>query len=499
MRKTNEDSEPTLRTQKTKLMRPSVRAAARHRATVAAFGGGRGGGGAPSRDRPPRGGGRGDAARRDSRGGPPPPPPHPSLAAAAADGAAPLVILKGGRSKLFRGTSAHPLVFPDAVDSVLGRPAPEAGAPVLLADGDRAPFAWGFPTTRHSLYRVRIVGYGGDGAAPMDVAGLLTARVRAAASLRLSLGLPSPDTNVYRLINSEGDRLSGLIVDVLGPGCLVVTACAAWVEAHRAAVETALAAVAPGATIVWTRSAAVAAEEGWEAAGGEEAETAAPPPAAVTVSEAGLRFASPPLFQKGGFYADQRDNRAFVRHVAVRPGATVADLCCFSGGFAVAAAAAGASRVLAVDTSAPALDLASTNAATNGFSSVITTEKAESGAFAAAAAARGESFDVVILDPPKLAPTRASLPAALRKYASLNAAALSIVKPGGYLITCSCSGAVARESGTLARAVERGAATARARLTLVREAGAAPCHTLDPGYPEGKYLTVLAYRVLKDG
>ena len=478
-------------------MRPSVRAAARHRATVAAFGGGQGGGGATSRDRPPRGGGRGDATnRRDSRG-PPPPPPHPSLAAAAAEGSAPLVILKGGHSKLFRGARAHPLVFPGAVDAVLGRPPPDAGAPVLLADGDRAPFAWGFYNP-HSLYRVRIVGDGADGAPPMDVPALLAARVRAAASLRASLGLPSADTNVYRLINSEGDRLSGLIVDVLGPGCLVVTACAAWVEAHRGAVETALASVAPGATILWTRSAAVAAEEGWEVAeaGGGEAETAPPP--AVTVSEAGLRFASPPLFQKGGFYADQRDNRAFVRHVAVRPGATVADLCCFSGGFAVAAAAAGASRVVAVDTSVPALDLASTNAAANGFANVITTEKSDAGAFAAAAAARGESFDVVILDPPKLAPTRASLPAALRKYASLNAASLSIVKPGGLLVTCSCSGAVAREAGTLARAVERGAATARARLTLVREAGAAPCHTLDPGYPEGKYLTVLAYRVLKE-
>jgi 23S rRNA G2069 N7-methylase RlmK/C1962 C5-methylase RlmI len=387
-------------------------------------------------------------------------------------------------------------VYGDAVDCVVARPPPAPGAAVLVASGDRhAPFAWGFYNERSAVYRVRIVGAGGDGAAPLDVPALLAARVRDAASLRAALGLPSDATDVYRLVNSEGDRLSGLIVDVLGQ-TVVVASCAAWVEAHRPAVEAALTASVPGATILWTRSAALAGEEGWEGGGDEEA--GAPPPSAAaptTLKENGLTFACAPASQKTGFYADQRDNRAFLRSI-VPPGASVADLCCFTGGFAVAAAAGGAGRVVAVDTSAPALELAARNAELNGFEKIITTVKADAAAFAASAAAAGDKYDVVVLDPPKLAPTRASLPGALRKYASLNAAALAIVKPGGLLITCSCSGAVARTPGTLAGAVDAAAARARVRLTLVREAGAAGDHALDPGYPEGKYLTCLTYRVL---
>jgi 23S rRNA G2069 N7-methylase RlmK/C1962 C5-methylase RlmI len=453
-------------------------------------------GAAPTASRKSARGGGGDRGR--------PPPPSDAakagaavLAAAAAAGA-PLVVLKGGKSKLFdtaRSLTPHPIIYPDAIDCVVASPPPPPGAAVLLADGDRTPFAWG-AYNPDSLYRVRVLGDTAFSArlAPLDVRAALAARLADAVALRAALGLPSAETDVFRLVNSEGDRLSGLVVDALGT-TLVVAACAAWVETHRADVEAALLAATPWATaIVWTRSAAVAAEEGFEGEAGEAVGDAAPAPhPPVLIKEGGLLYEAVPASQKTGFYADQRASRAFLRSL-VRPGAAVLDLCCYSGGFALAAAAGGAGAVVGVDTSAPALALAERNAALNGFASVASFIKADAGAYAKEAAARGESFEIVVLDPPKLAPNARALPAALRKYASLNAAAMSTVKPGGLLMTCSCSGAVTRGEA-LPGAVAAAAAAAHVRATLVRAAGAAPDHTLDPGYPEGRYLTNLTYRI----
>ena len=112
------------------------------------------------------------------------------------------------------------------------------------------------------------------------------------------------------------------------------------------------------------------------------------------------------------------------------------------------------------------------------------------------AEAAGEQFDVVILDPPKLAPTRKHLENAKRKYASLNAAAMRVLRPGGLLMTCSCSGAVAQApAGTFAGIVRQAAAKEGRTITVLREAGAAPDHTLVPEFPHGRYLTNLLVQV----
>jgi 23S rRNA G2069 N7-methylase RlmK/C1962 C5-methylase RlmI len=186
----------------------------------------------------------------------------------------------------------------------------------------------------------------------------------------------------------------------------------------------------------------------------------------------------------------------------VRPGATtVLDVCCHGGGFGISAAAAGAAAVTGVDSSAPALALAGTNAALNGVEDRVRWVRADALRFMREAAGGGLAWDLVVLDPPKLAPTRAALGPALRKYRSLNAAALRCVTDGGLLMTCSCSGAVAQApplpaGGTgFTTMLRAAAADAGVRVTVLRVAGAGPDHPLDPAHAEGAYLTNVLVRV----
>ena len=171
----------------------------------------------------------------------------------------------------------------------------------------------------------------------------------------------------------------------------------------------------------------------------------------------------------------------------------VLDLCCYSGGFALNAALGGATRVTGVDSSAAALALARDNAALNGLSP-------EQCSFVEAdaldymrdelAAGRGASYDIVVLDPPKLAPSRDALARAAGRYRRLNAAAAALVAPGGLLLTCSCSGAMT-QSGAFPGLAAEAAAGAGRSVSLLDVAGAAPCHARCAGYPEGEYLTAV--------
>jgi len=498
--------------------------------------GGRGGGGGGGRGGR-GGGGRGDfRSRRPPPGGPgdrggdpdvesalripeaTDPDAAAALAAAAAAAGVPTALVRRGRARLFREGS--PIIFASAIDRLEGADgvelaaSPPPGTPCLVADAGGAAFAWGW-VNEASSFRVRLAAAAGEAdTPPFDTPALLTSRIAAAVAARAALGLGSSQkglatSDVYRVINSEGDRLSGLVVDRLGP-TLVACGSAAWVIAQRPAVEAALRAAVPDATdLVWQT--AMLKEEGLAARDGEggegEASEGEGGGQSVTVTEHGLRFTTTPgVGQKTGFYADQRDSRLAVRGL-VRPGDAVLDLCCFSGGFAISAAAGGAGRVVGVDSSASALAAAATNAALNGVA--VEWVKEDVAAYmrraAAGGAAGGEEggaptrFDLVILDPPKLAPTKASLGGALRKYRSLNAAALRLVSDGGLLMTCSCSGAVKasreREGGVFLPMLRAAAADAGVRLTLLRIAGAAACHPVDLAYPEGEYLTNVLVRV----
>jgi len=181
--------------------------------------------------------------------------------------------------------------------------------------------------------------------------------------------------------------------------------------------------------------------------------------------------------------------RALV--AAVGPSCRVLDLCCYSGGFALNAAAAGAASVLGVDSSAAAVALARANGARNGYNNV-TFRVGDVMDTLLALQPGGPAYDVVVLDPPKLAPTRGALARASSRYRKLNSLAASLVAPGGTLLTCSCSGAMT-QSGAFGGLVADSLAAAGRSGALAAHCGAAACHVQCAGYAEGNYLTALFF------
>ena len=359
----------------------------------------------------------------------------------------------------------------------------------------------------HSMYRVRLLATSEPSLLEhRDVGALLRERLSNAQRLRAALALPSELTSAYRLVNSEGDRLSGLTVDVFGPVAVAVSS-ALWLEQRRDEVTSALLDLPGIDEVVWRRSDGRLQQDGWESPRKSKGSgsTDAPPPrdtplsegsggapatpkekaaaaaarraeSEVEVTESGLRFlVAPALGQKSGFYCDQRDNRRWL--AAACRGKTVLDLFCYSGGFAISAAAAGATACVGVDSSAFALELAARNAALNGVDGSCTFVQADvhkylkgdaggqprgeggsggggggrdglgegrsgadgvggggggGGAEAETVAAGG--YDVVICDPPKLAPSVKDLPRATRKYKQLNGGAMRAISPAGGML-----------------------------------------------------------------
>lgn len=353
---------------------------------------------------------------------------------------------------------------------------------------------------------------------------LMDSRIQHAVTLRRDiLGLSTPaengQTTVWRMVNSEGDRLSGLVVDILGSHA-VVSSTAAWVEMQRTAITESIQKHAPWVErVTWRQGPELLVEEGWAAseegkdellvegeedpaAGGDDdsgdgdelQSSSDRASTTVVVKEDGALFEVNPLGQKTGFYADQRDHRAFIRGIARNK--TVLDLCCYSGAFSVHAALGGASSALGVDSSSAALSLAQKNVHLNNVAERCTFEKSDVSEFMKKARENNSSWDIVILDPPKLAPSRKALQKALRKYMSLNISAMKLVKPGGVFMTCSCSGAIAADDDVFTKMVHEAAQRAGRRVALMRKGHAAACHPIDPGYAEGRYLTNCAYRVL---
>ena len=192
------------------------------------------------------------------------------------------------------------------------------------------------------------------------------------------------------------------------------------------------------------------------------------------------------------------------------------DLFCYTGGFAISAAAQGAKACVGVDSSARAVELARRNAALNGFGSGEEAEEeqqgeqdavrfvqadvhkylkgaAEGGGGGGAARQPTELYDVVVCDPPKFAPSIKDMPRATRKYRQLNSGAIRALKPGGLLLSCSCSAAMT-QSGSFVKVLTEAAANEGRSLTVIRTSGAAADHVINPGCPESSYLTaVLAF------
>ena len=447
-----------------------------------------------------------------------------------------------------------PIVYGGAVASVVGDP--QLADAVIVVDHANAVVGWG-TYNPHSMYRVRVLEMawevetvprataGRGTAVRCDVGAVVRRRVRKAFELREAV-LPyvfcgqtdGPErTTTYRLVNAEGDRLSGACVDAYRDvatdvAYAAVSSSSAWTQRYRDEIVRALGSEAGIDVVVWrVDEKMLALETGtakWKAPTAETEEafddvspspsdssafeneyatkvfdaktgalTTLPTGAPLVVLEHGVEYeVDLALGHKTGFYVDQRENRRAIRAWAAGK-RKVLDVCTYTGGFAINAALAGATEVVGVDSSQPALDIATRNAKRNGVSSNCWFVKAEAFKHLETLLENGEggTYDLIVLAPPKLAPGAKDLNRALPKYVGLNKRAMSLLKPGGVLMTCSCSGAVT-QNGLLVDVVVAAAASAGVSITaLGAPRGAGVDQPLDPGYPEGNYLTVLAYRV----
>lgn len=392
----------------------------------------------------------------------------------------PRIVLRKRRAQPF--FFRHPWVYSGAIGRVEGEPAIGAEVAVLSDRGDFIARGLFNPVSK---IQVRL--YSWDAEAPLDEA-FWDERITSAVQLRHALGLMDPEGGC-RLIFSEGDGLSGLVVDRYRDWLLVQFTSHALASRRDLLLSLLQRHIQPAG--IWLRT-----EKGMREAEGLEIHdgplTTATPPRPMIVHEHGLSYAVDVVEgQKTGFFLDQRENRQAIAPFV--PGRRVLDMFCYTGGFALNAARFGASEVLAIDGSDTALALARDNAVRNGVADRIRFEKADGFKRLEALRTAGEKFGMVILDPPKMARSGGAVPEALKGYHWLNALALQILEPNGILVTCSCTGHVTREEfeAMLAEA----ALTANRRVQILSVRGAAPDHPVSLHCLETAYLKCYVCRV----
>jgi len=308
-------------------------------------------------------------------------------------------------------------------------------------------------------------------------------RIDHAVTLRRELLQIDHVSDAWRVVHSEGDGLSGLIVDRYAD-ILVIEYFAAGMWRFREAIHAALLTHFPGARLYWFAESHVQKQESFDCRSGDV-------PEAVEVHEHKLRFhAAPGSGHKTGFFADQRDNRR--RFAELARGKRVLDLCCNAGGFAVHAMAAGALSATGVDLDAGILEVARANAAANNVT--VNFEQADIFDWVRAAVARGEQYDAVILDPAKLTRDRSKVFDALKKYFAMNRMAMDAIAPGGILLTCSCTGLVSEAD--FLEMLRRVALNAGREIQVLEVRGAGADHPFRTDVPEGRYLKAVICKVM---
>ena len=392
------------------------------------------------------------------------------------------IFLKKGRDGPIRG--GNPWVFSQAIDRVEPS-AIEAGARVWVLDAAGATLGHGYCNPATTI-AVRMLALGGE-PGPAEIIGW---RMERAWKLRESV--IGADTDCYRMLNGDGDGLSGVVVDRYGDVAVVQLLTAGAERMRNEIVEHLKSMISPRA--IFERSqGAVRRQEGLEDTVGMIAGAAAGEVSVseIRVSENGIKMiVDLEHGQKSGAFLDQRENRA--RFGALAAGARVLDLCCYTGGFALHALKGGAAEVVAVDTSAHALDLAQRNLELNGYpASAVRLVHGEAGIFLGK---RNERFDLIVLDPPPFARSRADARRAEHLYVELNALALGALNPGGFLMTFSCSSHFCGED--FVRAVRIAEGRSGRRMRLLARLGPGPDHPVLLGHPEGEYLTGVLLRDL---
>jgi len=378
--------------------------------------------------------------------------------------------------------STHPWIFQRLVEKPAQRPKPGSIVDVVGVDG-----AWigrGF-YNGHSRIALRMLERDPDVAVDGD---WFVRKIGEAVRLRREILKLDEVSNAWRVVHSEGDGISGLVVDRYDD-LLVVEFFSAGAWRHRAVIFDALREHFPGCRFHSFADEHVQKQESFD-----YKDTQGTAPAIVT--EHGLRFrADPAGAHKTGFFADQRENREWLSRQCA--GKRVLDLCCNTGGFGVYAAARGASEVVGIDIDAAVIEIAKENAYLNA--ALIGGRKprfvqADIFPWLRDAGNNGERFDVVILDPAKMTRDREQVINALKKYLDMNKLALGVVKPGGLFATFSCTGLVSEDQ--FLDMLRRAAFYAGRTVQVLKVAGAGPDHPWLAQVPESRYLKAVFCRVL---
>jgi 23S rRNA (cytosine1962-C5)-methyltransferase len=341
---------------------------------------------------------------------------------------------------------------------------------VVRLEGDDGWRFGAFMFNPHSLIAGRRLDR--DPGARID-ADWIQARLAAAVALRARI----TDSPYHRLVHAEADGLPGLVVDRFGD-VAVLQANTAGMDRLLPEIVAGLLALLPLRAIVARNDSASRSHEGLP----EQVQLLHGEDAACVVDEAGVVFPVDPLGgQKTGFFFDQRPNRDRV--AALARGARVLDVFCHTGAFGLRAAGAGAESVVLVDSSQPALDHAMAAAARNGFTGVSTRR---GDAFDIMEALAGETFDIVVCDPPAFAKSRKDQAAGLRAYQRMARLAAPLVAPGGFLFAASCSHHASVEA--FAEQIATGVSRARRDGRVLATVGAGADHPVHPHLPESAYL-----------
>lgn len=368
--------------------------------------------------------------------------------------------------------AGHQWVFSNELQEV---PQAEPGTSAVVETSSGRVLGMGFFNPK-SLIAFRLLS---RSPASFDAAFFRARLEEALAFRRRHLG----EARSFRLAFGESDGLPGLVADKL-EDVVVLQVLSAGIERRLGEVLEALKAVVDPAGVYLRNDHPSRALEGLPS---ESRVLWGKVPERVTIEEGSLKYlVSPAEGQKTGFYFDQRDNRAFLAPYC--RGRTVLDFFCFTGAFALTAAKNGAAKVLGLDSSAAAVELARENARVNGLADRCEFDEGDAEEVVEAFARARQSLepDLIVLDPPSYAPSKRHLPKALRAYGKLNANALRALKKGGLLATATCSHHVSREDfmGVLRQA----AAKAGKRTRLIELRGQAKDHPVLLSMPETEYL-----------
>ncbi|MEO5623246.1 MAG: class I SAM-dependent rRNA methyltransferase [Dokdonella sp.] len=374
--------------------------------------------------------------------------------------------------------SNHPWIFQKMVEKP--EPKPKPGTIVDIVDREGAFAGRGF-YNGHSRIALRVLTADPDEV--VDEA-FFARKIGDAVALRRELLRLDAITDAYRLVHSEGDGLSGLVVDRFA-NTLVVEFFSAGMYKLRELIRRCLLEHFPGAEIYAYAEVHVQKQESFDCA-------VPPAPAPTVIHEHGVKFhAAPGTKHKTGFFADQRDNRKLLAEFCA--GKRVLDLCCNSGGFGIMAKTiGGAAEVVGVDLDEEILEIAEKNARLNH----VKVRFVQADIFHWLRDGAGnnvDKFDVVILDPAKMTRDREQVIPALKKYLDMNKLAMGAVKRGGLLLTCSCTGLVGEDQ--FLDMLRRAAFYAGRTVQVLKVTGAGPDHPWQAHVPESRYLKAAFCRV----